>query len=204
MKFTKTYIGQVKKYIESTGIYKQNGLFEAKDPHDDSFTVFATNSISLIWFSPFGDDEPITGNDFTGIDIKDGTNIRYGKVWEHVVYPYCNDFSWNYIEKPIKVNLSELRKRVDNIKTLNDIPMKTKLYDASVQSGKVDVEFGGFYVIPELVYDVGKIVGKGEIVLYIPKRNSYHPLVILGENKYGSHLGFVVGTGKNVKNFANK
>ena len=204
MELTKTYVNQVKKYIESTGIYKQKGLFEAKDPHDDSVTVFATNSISLIWFTPFGDDEQIRGSDFTGLEVNDGSAIVGGGVWEHVVKPYVYDFNWNYREDPIAVPLSDLREQIEFIKEENDIPKKIKLYDVSIQTSKVDARIGGFYIVPELLYDVGKLVGKDTIEVYIPKKNPYHPVVVVGENKYGRHLGFVLGTGKNAINFANK
>jgi len=72
MKLSKTYIANVDRYISSRGMV--GILFES-----DGMAI-ATNGISLIIFTPFGDDKPISVYDLDGIKAE--------------IYPYFKKHVW--------------------------------------------------------------------------------------------------------------
>lgn len=196
MDLSKTYISSVDKYIHSRG----NGLlFEC-----DGMAV-ATNAVSLILFTPVMnyDGSCVEASDFTGIEV--GVYPKFkDHIWKHIVAPYWDDRPRNYSPMPITLYLEELKKDSSDVHKEYDIPTRTKLYSESITNGtfatEVALNYGGMWLNPELMYDVAKLISsKGKPVdIWIPN-NRRQPAVIVGENKYGTHLGFVLGTMKNFK-----
>jgi hypothetical protein len=108
---------------------------------------------------------------------------------------------------PTTLFLEDIKADAKNVHDEFDIPVRTKLYDESVTNGRfktdVALKYGGddgIWLNPELLYDVAKLItSKGKPVdIWIPN-NKKLPAVVEGENKYGKHLGFVLGTMKNFK-----
>ena len=195
MELSKTYIASVDKYINSR---RQGCLFSI-----DGMTV-ATNSISLIIFTPYGDEEQISPSDFQGINIENKFSSFKDSIWKHVIAPYWDDRTTSYNPMPTTMFIEEFKKDSNEVHKEYGVPVRTKLYDESVTNGilKCDValNYGGMWINPELLYDVSKLISsKGRPVdIWIPK-NKRQPAVVVGENKYGKHLGFVYGTMKNLK-----
>lgn len=197
MKLSKTYIANVDRYIKYTG---RGSLFEC-----DGMTI-ATNNISLIIFTPDGDCERIEPSDFDG--IKEGEYPTFkDHVWKYVVVPYWDNMTISYKPMPTTLFLDNIKADVEDVHEEYKIPARTKLYDSVVTNGKfktdVALKYGGedgIWLNPELLYDVAKLItSKGRPVdIWIPN-NKRHPAVVVGENKYGRHLGFVMGVMKNFK-----
>lgn len=197
MKLSKTYIANVDRYIKYTG---RGSLFEC-----DGMTI-ATNNISLIIFTPDGDCERIEPSDFDG--IKEGEYPTFkDHVWKYVVVPYWDNMTISYKPMPTTLFLDNIKADVEDVHEEYKIPARTKLYDSVVTNGKfktdVALKYGGedgIWLNPELLYDVAKLItSKGRPVdIWIPN-NKRHPAVVVGENKYGRHLGFVMGAMKNFK-----
>lgn len=197
MKLSKTYIANVDRYIKYTG---RGSLFEC-----DGMTI-ATNNISLIIFTPDGDCERIEPSDFDG--IKEGEYPTFkDHVWKYVVVPYWDNMTISYKPMPTTLFLDNIKADVEDVHEEYKIPARTKLYDSVVTNGKfktdVALKYGGedgIWLNPEPLYDVAKLItSKGRPVdIWIPN-NKRHPAVVVGENKYGRHLGFVMGVMKNFK-----
>ena len=197
MKLSKTYIGMIDKYMNEVGIgflLDINGM------------AVAVNSISLIVFTPYGDDEQISPSDFTGIRVGEYPYFKE-KIWENIVSPYWNDRTVAYKQMPITMYLDNIKADVDDVHKEYGIPVRTKLYDSIVTNGRfktdIALKYGGddgIWINPELLYDVAKLISsKGKpIDIWIPN-NKRQPAVVVGENKYGRHLGFVLGVMKNFK-----
>ena len=197
MKLSKTYIGMIDKYMNEVGIgflLDINGM------------AVAVNSISLIVFTPYGDDEQISTSDFTGIKVGESPYFEE-KIWENIVAPYWNDRTVAYKPMPTTLYLDEIKADVDDVHKELGIPVRTKLYDDEVRNGSykddIALKYGGedgIWLNPELLYDVAKLISsKGKPVdIWIPN-NKRQPAVVVGENKYGRHLGFVLGVMKNFK-----
>ena len=199
MKLSKTYIANVDRYIKYTGC---GSLFEC-----DRMTI-ATNNISLIIFTPFSDDEPISVSDFVGIDIGEYPAFK-DHVWKYVVTPYWDNMTIAYKPMSITLFLDDIKADVKGVHEEYEIPARTKLYDSVVTNGRIKtnvaLKYGGedgVWLNPELLYDVAKLItSKGRPVdIWIPN-NKRHPAVVVGENKYGRHLGFVMGVMKNFKEY---
>lgn len=197
MKLSKTYIANVDRYIKYT---RSGSLFEC-----DGMTI-ATNNISLIIFTPFHDDEPISVSDFDGIVVGEYPTFKE-HVWRHVVKPYWDDMTIAYKPMPVTLFLDNIKADVEDVHEEYKIPARIKLYDSVVTNGRfkteVALKYGGedgIWLNPELLYDVAKLItSKGKPVdIWIPN-NKRHPAVVVGENKYGRHLGFVMGVMKNFK-----
>lgn len=197
MKLSKTYIANVDRYINYANYTGRGCLFA-----HDGMTI-ATNSISLIIFTPFADDEPISAFDFDGIEIGEYPAFK-DHIWKYVVAPYWDDRTIAYNPMPVTLFLDNIKADVEDIHKEYEIPTRTKLYDGVVTNGmhKTDValKYGGIWLNPELLYDVAKLItSKGKPVdIWIPN-NKRNPAVVVGENKYGRHLGFVMGVMKNFK-----
>ena len=108
---------------------------------------------------------------------------------------------------PTTLYLDEIKADVDDVHKELGIQVRTKLYDDEVRNGsyKADIalKYGGedgIWLNPELLYDVAKLISsKGKPVdIWIPN-NKRQPAVVVGENKYGRHLGFVLGVMKNYR-----
>jgi len=197
MKLSKTYIGMVERYINSR---RQGCLLEC-----DGIAI-ANNSISLILFTPWFDEEQIEVSDFSGIDVKEYPNFKDG-IWKYIIEPYWEDRTKSYKPMPTTLFLEDIKADAKNVHDEFDIPVRIKLYDESVTNGRfktdVALKYGGndgIWLNPELLYDVAKLItSKGKAVdIWIPN-NKKLPAVVEGENKYGRHLGFVLGTVKNFK-----
>ena len=197
MKLSKTYIANVDKYINYTG---RGSLFAF-----EGMTI-ATNSISVIIFTPDGDHERIEPSDFDG--IKEGEYPNFGEhVWKYVIKPYWDDWAVAYKPTPTTLFLRDIKTDVDEVHMEYEIPVRTKLYDATVTNGRfkadIALKYGGddgIWLNPELLYDVAKLItSKNKPVdIWIPN-NKRNPAVVVGENKYGRHLGFVMGVMKNFR-----
>lgn len=196
-KLSKTYIANVDRYIKYT---RRGSLFEC-----DGMAI-ATNDISLIIFTPFSDDEPISVSDFDGIEVGKYQAFK-DHIWKYVVAPYWDDITVAYKPMPTTLFLDNIKADVEDVHDEYEIPTRTKLYDGVVTNGRfktdVALKYGGedgIWLNPELLYDVAKLItSKGRPVdIWIPN-NKRHPAVVVGENKYGKHLGFVLGTVKNFK-----
>ena len=197
MKLSKTYIANVDKYINSRfngGLLEYDGI------------AIANNSASLILFTPILNDDGsgISSVDFTGIDVKEYPNFKDG-IWKYVIEPYWDDRTRAYKPLPTTLFLDDIKKDVVELHNELEIPIRTKLYDESITQGrfKTDVALmyggdDGIWLNPELLYDVAKLItSKNKPVdIWIPY-NKRQPAVVVGENKYGRHLGFVFGTMKN-------
>ena len=199
MKLSKTYIANVQKYINSRF---SGGLLEC-----DGIAI-ANNSASLILFTPILNDDGsgISPVDFTGIDVKEYPNFKDG-IWKYVIDPYWDDRTRAYKPLPTTLFLDDIKKDVVELHNELEIPIRTKLYDESITQGrfKTDVALmyggdDGIWLNPELLYDVAKLItSKGKPVdIWIPN-NKRNPVVVVGENKYGRHLGFVFGVMKNFR-----
>ena len=199
MKLSKTYIANVQKYINSRF---NGGLLEC-----DAIAI-ANNSASLILFTPILNDDGsgISPVDFIGIDVKEYPNFKDG-IWKYVIEPYWDDRTRAYKPLPTTLFLDDIKKDVVELHNELEIPIRTKLYDESVTQGRfktdVALKYGGddgIWLNPELLYDVAKLItSKNKPVdIWIPF-NRKLPAVVVGENKYGKHLGFVLGTVKNYK-----
>ena len=195
MKLSRTYISNVKRYIKYTG---RGSLFEY-----DGMTI-AINDFSLIIFTPDGDCEHVEPSDFDGIELGEYPTFK-DHVWKYVVKPYWDDRTTAYKPMPVTLFLDNIKTDVKNVHEEYEIPTRTKLYDGVVMNGRfktdVALKYGGedgIWLNPELLYDVAKLISsKGRPVdIWIPK-NKRQPAVVVGENKYGRHLGFVLGTMKN-------
>lgn len=199
MKLSKTYIANVQKYINSRsngGLLECNGI------------AIANNSASLILFTPILNDDGsgISPVDFTGINVKEYPNFKDG-IWKYVIEPYWNDRTRAYKPLPTTLFLDDIKKDVVELHNELETPIRTKLYDESITQGRLKTEVAlkyggedGIWLNPELLYDVAKLItSKGRPVdIWIPN-NKRHPAVVVGENKYGRHLGFVMGVMKNFK-----
>lgn len=197
MKLSRTYIGMVERYINSR---RQGCLLEC-----DGIAI-ANNSISLILFTPYGDEEQIGASDFTGINVEEYPNFKDG-IWKYVIEPYWDDRTRAYKPLPTTLFLDDIKKDVVDLHNKLEISIRTKLYDESITQGRfktdVALKYGGddgIWLNPELMYDVAKLItSKGKPVdIWIPN-NKRLPAVVVGENKYGRHLGFVLGTVKNYR-----
>lgn len=197
MKLSRTYIGMVERYINSR---MQGCLLEC-----DGIAI-ANNSISLILFTPWFDGEQIEVSDFSGIEVKKYPNFK-DKIWKYIIDPYWEDRTKSYKPMPTTLFLEDIKADAKNVHDELDIPVRTKLYDESVTNGRfkadVALKYGGddgIWLNPELLYDVAKLItSKNKPVdVWIPY-NKRLPAVVVGENKYGKHLGFVLGTMKNFK-----
>lgn len=197
MKLSKTYISSIDKYINYLG---RGGLFNV-----DGMAI-ASNNISLIIFTPDGDCEHIETSDFDGIEVKEYHNFKES-IWKYIVKPYWDDRTIAYKPMPTTLFLWDIKTDVDEVHMEYEIPVRTKLYDATVTNGRfktdIALKYGGddgIWLNPELLYDVAKLItSKNKPVdIWIPF-NRKQPAVIVGENKYGKHLGFVLGTVKNYK-----
>ena len=195
MKLSRTYIGMVERYIDSR---RQGCLLEC-----DGIAI-ANNSISLILFTPWFDEEQIEVSDFSGIDVEIYPHFK-NKIWKYVIDPYWEDRTKSYKSMPTTLFLEDIKADAKNVHDELDIPVRTKLYDESVTNGRfktdVALKYGGddgIWLNPELLYDVAKLItSKNKPVdVWIPN-NKRLPAVVVGENKYGRHLGFVLGTMKN-------
>lgn len=193
LKLSRTYIGLVDKYVNSRS---RGGLLSV-----DGMAV-AHNDISIIIFTPDGDREHIDPSDFC-LEIKEYPNFKEN-VWKYIVAPYWDDRTIAYAPMPITIFLDNIKDDVDDTHKLLDIPVRTKLYDEAITTGMfksdVAVNYGGMWINPELLYDVAKLItSKGTPVdIWIPT-NKRNPAVVVGTNKYGRHIGFVLGTMKNFK-----
>ena len=199
MKLSKTYIANVDKYINSRfngGLLEYDGI------------AIANNSASLILFTPILNDDGsgISPVDFTGINVKEYPNFKDG-IWKYVIEPYWDDRTRAYKPLPTTLFLDDIKKDVVELHNELEIPIRTKLYDESITQGrfKTDVALmyggdDGIWLNPELLYDVAKLItSKSKPVdIWIPF-NRKLPAGVVGENKYGKHLGFVLGTVKNYK-----
>lgn len=199
MKLSRTYIGMVERYINSR---RQGCLLEC-----DGIAI-ANNSISLILFSPVLNDDGsgISPVDFTGIEVTLYPHFK-NRIWKYIIDPYWEDRTKSYKPMPTTLFLEDIKANAKNIHDELDIPVRTKLYDESVTNGRfkadVALKYGGddgIWLNPELLYDVAKLItSKGKPVdIWIPF-NRKLPAVVEGKNKYGKHLGFVLGTMKNFK-----
>ena len=192
MKLSNTYIKGIEKYITGRRL---GGLHEV-----DGMTI-VTNSVSLIIFTPYGDEEQIVPSDFTGIKLVESPTFK-DRIWKYNINPYWEDRTISYCPMPITMFLEDIKADADKVRKENDISSRTKLYDESVTGNFYDVSvpYGGMWLNPELMYDVAKLISskKSPVDIWIP-RNKRHPAVIVGTNKYGTHLGFVLGTGKNFR-----
>lgn len=197
MKLSRTYISNVERYIEYTG---RGSLFTC-----DGMAI-VTNNISLIIFTPFADDEPISVSDFDGIEIGEYPAFK-DHIWKYIVAPYWDDRTIAYKPMPTTLFLDNIKADVEDIHEEYGIPTRTKLYDSVVTNGRfktdIALKYGGedgIWLNPELLYDVAKLItSKGKPVdIWIPN-NKRNPAVVVGENKYGRHLGFVMGVMKNFK-----
>lgn len=197
MKLSRTYISNVERYIDYTG---RGSLFTC-----DGMAI-VTNNISLIIFAPFADDEPISASDFDGIEIGEYPTFK-NHIWKYVVKPYWDDRTIAYKPMPVTLFLDDIKADVEDVHKEYEIPARTKLYDSVVTNGRfktdVALRYGGedgIWLNPELLYDVAKLItSKGKPVdIWIPN-NKRNPAVVVGENKYGRHLGFVIGVMKNFK-----
>lgn len=197
MKLSRTYISNVERYIEYTG---RGSLFTC-----DGMAI-VTNNISLIIFAPFADNEPISASDFDGIEIVEYPTFK-DHIWKYVVKPYWDDRTIAYKPMPVTLFLDDIKADVKDVHDEYEIPARTKLYDSVVTNGRfktdVALKYGGddgIWLNPELLYDVAKLItSKGRPVdIWIPN-NKRNPAVVVGENKYGVHLGFVMGVMKNFK-----
>lgn len=197
MKLSRTYISSVDRYINYTG---RGNIFAF-----EGMTI-ATNNISLIIFTPDGDCERIEPSDFNGIKEGEYPNFK-NYVWRHVVKPYWDDWSVAYNPKQVTLFLDDIKADVEDVHEEYEIPTRTKLYDSVVTNGRfktdVALKYGGddgVWLNPELLYDVAKLITskRKPVDIWIPN-NKRHPAVIVGENKYGRHLGFVLGVMKNLK-----
>lgn len=189
MKLSRTYITSIDKYINYLG---RGGLFNV-----DGMAI-ACNDISLIIFTPDGDSEHIEPSDFDGIEVKEYPNLKES-IWKYAVKPYWDDRTVAYKPMPITLYLDNIKADVADVHKEYEIPTRTKLYDSIV----TNVKYGGddgIWLNPELLYDVAKLItSKNKPVdIWIPF-NRKLPAVVVGENKYGKHLGFVLGTMKNFK-----
>lgn len=200
MKLSKTYIANVDRYINYANYTGRGCLFA-----HEGMTI-ATNNISLIIFTPDDDCERVEPLDFDGIKEGEYPNFKE-HVWRHVVKPYWDDWAVAYKPVPVTLFLNNIKADVEDVHKEYEIPTRTKLYDGVVTNGmhKADValKYGGddgIWLNPELLYDVAKLItSKGKPVdIWIPN-NKRHPAVVVGENKYGRHLGFVMGVMKNFK-----
>lgn len=192
MKLSRTYIGMVDRYINSR---RQGFLLEC-----DGIAI-ANNSISLILFT-----SQIEVSDFSGIDVEIYPHFK-NKIWKYIIDPYWEDKTKSYKPMPTTLFLEDIKADVKNVHDELDIPVRTKLYYESVTNGRfktdVALKYGGddgIWLNPELLYDVAKLINsKGKPVdIWIPNNKKF-PAVVVGENKYGRHLGFVLGTMKNFK-----
>jgi len=197
MKLSRTYIGMVERYINSR---RQGCLLEC-----DGIAI-ANNSITLILFTPWFDEELIEVSDFSGIKVTEYPNFKDG-IWKYVIEPYWDDRTRAYKPLPTTLFLNDIKNDVVELHNELEIPIRTKLYDESITQGRfktdVALKYGGddgIWLNPELLYDVAKLItSKGKpIDIWIPN-NKRLPAVVEGENKYGKHLGFVLGTMKNFK-----
>lgn len=197
MKLSRTYIGMVERYINSR---RQGCLLEC-----DGIAI-ANNGISLILFTPWFDEEQIEVSDFSGIYVTKYPHFK-NKIWKYIIDPYWEDRTKSYKPMPTTLFLEDIKADAKDVHDELDIPVRTKLYDESVTNGRfktdVALKYGGddgVWLNPELLYDVAKLItSKGKPVdIWIPN-NKKLPAVIVGENKYGKHLGFVLGTMKNFK-----
>lgn len=197
MKLSRTYIASVDKYINYLG---QGGLFNVDG------MVIASNTISLIIFTPDGDGEHIEPLDFDGIGVKEYPNFKEA-IWKYIVKSYWDDRVVAYKPMPITLRLDDIKEDVNDVHKEYNIPIRTKLYDEVVRNGiyrtDIALKYGGedgIWLNPELLYDVAKLItSKGKPVdIWIPN-NKRQPAVVVGENKYGRHLGFVLGVMKNFK-----
>jgi hypothetical protein len=197
MKLSRTYITSIDKYINYLG---RGGLFNV-----DGMAI-ACNDISLIIFTLDGDSEHIEPSDFDGIEVKEYPNFKES-IWKYVVKPYWDDRTVAYKPMPITLYLDDIKADVTDVHKEYEIPTRTKLYDGVVTNGRfktdVALKYGGddgIWLNPELLYDVAKLItSKNKPVdIWIPF-NRKLPAVVVGENKYGKHLGFVLGTMKNYK-----
>lgn len=198
MKLSKTYIANVQKYINSR--FNGGGLLEC-----DGIAI-AYNSVSLILFTPILNDDGsgISPVDFTGIYVEKYPNFK-DRIWKHVIAPYWDDRTTAYKPMPTTLFLDSIKEDAKKIHEEYKIPIRTKLYAESVTNGRfksdVALKYGGndgIWLNPELLYDVAKLItSKGKpIDIWIP-HNKRQPAVVVGENKYGRHFGFVFGTMKN-------
>lgn len=197
MKISRTYIGMVERYINSR---MQGCLLEC-----DGIAI-ANNSISLILFTPWFDEEQIEVSDFSGIEVKEYPHFKNG-IWKYIIEPYWEDRTKSYKPIPTTLFLEDIKADAKDVHDEFDIPVRTKLYDESVTNERfktdVALKYGGddgIWLNPELLYDVAKLItSKNKPVdVWIPY-NKRLPAVVVGENKYGKHLGFVLGTMKNFK-----
>ena len=197
MKLSRTYIGMVERYINSR---RQGCLLEC-----DGIAI-ANNSISLILCTPWFGEEPIEVSDFSGIDVKEYPHFK-NKIWKYIIEPYWEDRTKSYKPMPTTLFLENIKADAKYVHDKLDIPVRTKLYAESVTNGRfkadVALKYGGddgIWLNPELLYDVAKLItSKGKPVdIWIPN-NKKLPAVVVGENKYGKHLGFVLGTMKNYR-----
>lgn len=197
MELSKTYIANVDRYINYTG---RGSLFTC-----DGMAI-ASNNISLIIFTPDGDCEHIEPSDFDEIEVKKYPTFK-DHIWKYVVAPYWDDRTVAYKPMPVTLFLDNIKADVEDVHEEYEIPTRTKLYDSVVTNGRfktdVALKYGGedgIWLNPELLYDVAKLItSKGRPVdIWIPN-NKRHPAVVVGENKYGRHLGFVMGVMKNFK-----
>ena len=198
MKLSKTYIANVNRYISYTG---RGNIFAF-----EGMTI-ATNNISLIIFTPDGDCERIEPSDFGGIKVVECPDNFKESVWKYVVKPYWDDWITAYKPMPVTLFLDSIKADVDDVHKEYEIPTRTKLYDSIVTNGRfktdIALKYGGddgIWLNPELLYDVAKVISsKGKPVdIWIPN-NKRQPAVVIGENKYGRHLGFVLGVMKNYR-----
>ena len=197
MKLSKTYIANVQKYINSRsngGLLEWDGI------------VIANNSVSLILFTPIlnYDGSGISPVDFAGINVEKYPNFK-DRIWKHVIAQYWEDRVIAYKPMPTTLFLDSIKEDAKKIHEEYKIPARTKLYAESVTNGRfkadVALKYGGddgIWLNPELLYDVAKLItSKNKPVdIWIPY-NKRQPAVVVGENKYGRHLGFVFGTMKN-------
>lgn len=191
LKLSRTYIGLVDKYVSSRS---RGGLLSV-----DGMAV-AHNGISIIIFTPDGDREHIDPSDFC-LEIKEYPNFKES-VWKYIVAPYWDDRTIAYAPMPMTMFLEDIKGDVEVMHKQADIPVRTKLYDETVTISGTDVamNYNGMWINPELLYDVAKLItSKGTPVdIWIPN-NKRNPAVVVGTNKYGRHLGFILGTMKNFK-----
>ena len=197
MKLSRTYISSIDKYIHYMGtgrLFVTDGM------------VIASNNISLIVFTPDGDGEHIESSDFDGMEVGEYPNFKKG-IWKYVIAPYWDNRTIAYKPMPVTLFLDNIKADVEDVHKEYEIPARTKLYDSVVTNGRfkteVALKYGGndgIWLNPELLYDVAKLItSKGKPVdIWIPN-NKRHPAVVVGENKYGRHLGFVMGVMKNFR-----
>lgn len=185
MKLTKSFLNNLSDYLYATR--RPSGIFKSDD------WIFAHNNASVIIF-----DDGLNPFDFGGLEVKDGNDF-VKNVGKYILDPYMKEAQWEYDEGH-EISMSDIDLARRELHTELDLPLKEKLYGEDYTRVENSCCFNGMWIVPDLLYDVGRIIStpRGVLELYIPKNKRY-PAVVIGENRAGRHYGFVLGTMKNFR-----